>query len=151
MLGVSNPYGFLDSPDGVFTAVAAGKEHSLAIILDGSVVCWGENTNGPCNAPGVNFVQIAAGRWHSLGLRGNGEVRCWGNNSYGQCDAPSGPFAAVAAGAILKKATARVASLRLRIAQDVRSAVAKGREQDNEVLELGGAVTVHIAVRRPPR
>ena len=53
--------------------------------------------------------------------------------------------------AILKEATARVASLRLRIAQDVRSAVAKRREQDNEVLELGGAVTVHITVRRPPR
>ena len=35
----SNPYGVLDAPDGLFTAVAAGKEHVLAIGLDGSLVC----------------------------------------------------------------------------------------------------------------
>ena len=55
------------------------------------------------------------------------------------------------AGAILKEATAGVASLRFRIAWDACSAVAKGREQDNEVLELGNAIAVHIAVRRAPR
>ena len=42
----SNPYGVLDAPDGLFTAVAAGKEHALAIGLDGSVVCWGNNAQG---------------------------------------------------------------------------------------------------------
>ena len=36
------------------------------------------------------------------------------------------------------------------MARDARSAVAKGREQDNEVLELGDAIAVHIAVRRAP-
>ena len=54
------------------------------------------------------------------------------------------------AGAMLKEATAGVASLRLRIVWNARSAVAKGREQDNEVLELGDAIAVHIAVRRAP-
>ena len=55
------------------------------------------------------------------------------------------------AGAILKEATAcGVASLRVQMARDARSAVAKGREQDNEVLELGDAIAVHIAVRRAP-
>lgn len=35
----SNSDGVLDAPDGLFTAVAAGKGHSLAIGFDGSVVC----------------------------------------------------------------------------------------------------------------
>ena len=62
----ANPYGVLDSPDGVFTAVAAGKEHSLAISLDGSVVCWGNNDEGQCNASSGAFVEIAVGGADSI-------------------------------------------------------------------------------------
>lgn len=62
----SNPYGVLDAPDGLFTAVAAGKEHALALGLDGSVVCWGNNTQGQCNAPSGSVVEIAGGGGHSI-------------------------------------------------------------------------------------
>ena len=53
----SNAYGVLDAPDGLFTAVAAGKEHSLAIRLDGSVLCWGNNDEGQCNAPSGSLLR----------------------------------------------------------------------------------------------
>ena len=69
---------------------------SLAIRVDGSVACWGDNVDGrapPAGVPG-NFVAIAAGFTHSLALRRDGSVACWGRNREGQAppDGVSGPF-----------------------------------------------------------
>jgi hypothetical protein len=42
--------------------VAAGDEHSAALLSDGSVVCWGDNSGGQGDVPpGVNGVALAAG------------------------------------------------------------------------------------------
>jgi len=36
---------------GGFTAVAAGKDHSLALKRNGTVIAWGSNTYGECDIP----------------------------------------------------------------------------------------------------
>jgi alpha-tubulin suppressor-like RCC1 family protein len=71
-------------------AVAGGAGHSLALLEDGTVVGWGDNTFGqrmvPAQLNGV--VAIAAGDYHSLALRADGSVVAWGDNSGGQTKVP---------------------------------------------------------------
>ena len=81
-----NSYGQCDAPDGVFTQVAAGGEHSLGLREDGTIECWGLNNEGQCDAPKGKFTQVSAGYYHSIGLREDGTVECWGRNNYGQCN-----------------------------------------------------------------
>jgi hypothetical protein len=76
-------------------AVAAGAEHSLALLTDGTVRSWGRNEAGqlgpgldpaalplsavPMPVPGLsNVTAIAAGAWHSLALQADGTVVSWG-------------------------------------------------------------------------
>ncbi|MEI7908405.1 MAG: cadherin-like beta sandwich domain-containing protein [Verrucomicrobiota bacterium] len=83
-------------------AIAAGKEHSLALCADGTLVGWGLNASGQLGAGnltatypapvvvsagalgGKTVVAIAAGTYHSLALAADGTVAAWGNNFYGQ-------------------------------------------------------------------
>jgi YVTN family beta-propeller protein len=77
---------------GVFTAVAAGYTHSLALRSDGTVWAWGANNLGqlgdgtttarltPVQVNGLTGVQaIAAGVYFSLALRSDGTVWAWGD------------------------------------------------------------------------
>src|SRR5205823_5305987 len=93
-------------------AVAAGKDHSLALTSGGAVFAWGDNSAGQlgdgsfANRPTADFVTdldgsgvtsvtaIAAGNSHSLARldaiahpgvgAAYGEVRAWGDNASGQ-------------------------------------------------------------------
>ncbi|MDD3642297.1 MAG: Ig-like domain-containing protein, partial [Candidatus Krumholzibacteria bacterium] len=68
----------------------------------GSVVAWGYNGSGQCDAPASNlgFVSVAGGGAHSLGLKLDGTIVAWGFNFSGQCNVPSPNtgFVKVAAG-----------------------------------------------------
>jgi len=79
------------------TAVAAGEEHSLALLANGTVMAWGDNHEGqlgdgttktsavPVPVPGLSGVTaIAAGSLFSLALLSNGTVMAWGDNREGQ-------------------------------------------------------------------
>jgi alpha-tubulin suppressor-like RCC1 family protein len=80
------------------TAVAAGGEHSLALLGDGEVLAWGGNIvdqlgNGssggssgkPTAVVGLGGVtSIAAGEHHSLALLSGGSIVAWGYNPDGQ-------------------------------------------------------------------
>jgi alpha-tubulin suppressor-like RCC1 family protein len=79
------------------TAISAGGLHSLALLVDGSVVSWGDNeygqlgdestnaSNVPVAVAGLSGVKaIAAGGNHSLALLNNGTVMAWGDNESGQ-------------------------------------------------------------------
>jgi alpha-tubulin suppressor-like RCC1 family protein len=69
--------------------ITAGKDHSLILNKDGSLVAWGSNTDGQCNVPsGNDFVAVEAGWHHSLALKADGSVVAWGMKHYGQCNVP---------------------------------------------------------------
>lgn len=78
-------------------AIAAGDQHNLALLSDGTVRAWGSNLNGklgdgtqanrnlPVTVPGLGgVVAIAAGAGHSLAVLGDGTARAWGSNDHGQ-------------------------------------------------------------------
>jgi alpha-tubulin suppressor-like RCC1 family protein len=79
------------------TAVAAGEEHSLALLSNGTVMAWGDGNEGqlgdgsmsnsavPVPVQGLTGVKaIAAGSLFSLALLKNGTVMAWGDNRFGE-------------------------------------------------------------------
>ena len=85
--------------------ITAGKYHSCAVLVDGSVRCWGyggygalgygnTNTIGGDDTPasagpvdlglGRTAVAITAGSYHTCALLDDGTVRCWGYDGDGQ-------------------------------------------------------------------
>ncbi|MCZ6692209.1 MAG: hypothetical protein O7H41_21710 [Planctomycetota bacterium] len=95
-------------PSGVLTgvtAVAAGSDHSLALLQDGTVRSWGHGQFGqlgnddtpswqltpvpvldPSDATGLlqGVIAIAAGEVHSMAILIQGDVKAWGDNFAGQ-------------------------------------------------------------------
>jgi len=80
-------------------SVAAGASHTCALLQDGSVQCWGNNTSGQLGNPNVSdamsfkpidvslsekAIQIVATEYSSCALLESGKVQCWGNNFFGQ-------------------------------------------------------------------
>ena len=77
--------------------VALGGQHSCALRGDGTVLCWGSNSNGqlgdgsqndratPAPVPGLTgVVRIAAGDTHTCALLADASAVCWGQNFSGQ-------------------------------------------------------------------
>ena len=83
-------------------AIAAGRNHSLAVLVTGSVVGWGDDTYGQLDIPAnlTNVVAVAGGYLHSVALCADGTVAAWGDDTYGQTDVPAGltNVVAIAAG-----------------------------------------------------
>jgi alpha-tubulin suppressor-like RCC1 family protein len=65
-------------------AVSAAT-HTLALKRDGTVLAWGDNSQGQCDVPpGLsNVVAISAANGVSLALQSDQRVAAWGWNSYG--------------------------------------------------------------------
>ncbi|NIL42561.1 cell wall anchor protein [Salinispora arenicola] len=81
------------------TAIAGGDGHSLALTSTGSVLAWGDNSDGQLGdgtttdtttpvavdlPTGTEVTAIAAGAVHSLSLSSTGGAFAWGNNDQGQ-------------------------------------------------------------------
>jgi alpha-tubulin suppressor-like RCC1 family protein len=89
----------------VYTQLAAGQHHSLALQADGSLYAWGNNFYGqlgtatntgantanatPTQVPGT-YTRLAAGLGHSQALQATGSLYAWGDNAAGQLGAGSG-------------------------------------------------------------
>ena len=95
--------GDVDTGAGVVD-VTAGDDHSCALRTDeGTVMCWGDNSQGQLGYPNVPAVgddetpasvgtvdvggtveQVVAGGHHTCALLSNGTIRCWGRAAEGQ-------------------------------------------------------------------
>src|SRR3954465_9666296 len=73
----NNPFGEASSPPGLdgVIAIAAGNNHSLALLTNGTVVAWGSNFSGETEVPKdlTNVIAISA-RAHSVALKSDGTV-----------------------------------------------------------------------------
>jgi alpha-tubulin suppressor-like RCC1 family protein len=78
-------------------AIAAGLDHTCALMNNQSVMCWGSNRYGqlgnnalslhpfPILVQGLSgVVTLSAGSYHTCGLLSDGSVDCWGLNTSGQ-------------------------------------------------------------------
>jgi cysteine-rich repeat protein len=88
-------------------AISAGDLHACAILVDGSVKCWGDNSSGKLgigdterrgddpgemgeSLPTVHLgtskkaIAIAAGLHHTCAILEDGSVKCWGSNMGGK-------------------------------------------------------------------
>jgi alpha-tubulin suppressor-like RCC1 family protein len=85
--------------------IAAGGDHTCAILQSGALRCWGANHNGQLGhgnttnlgddetvasagnvdlGPDVSIKDLALGGYHTCALLSSGAVRCWGANGNGQ-------------------------------------------------------------------
>ena len=98
------------------TAIAAGAMNSCALLVGGTVQCWGLNSSGtigqqhlgelkvPVPVTGVTTATgVSLGASHACALLVAGTVQCWGDNSTSQLG--NGPLAKTKAKA---KAKAKV-------------------------------------------
>lgn len=90
---------------GLATRIAAGGDHTCAVLVGGAVRCWGYNVYGQLGygntsnvgdnetvysvgnvdlGSGVVVKDLALGEYHSCALTSAGAVKCWGNNGNGQ-------------------------------------------------------------------
>lgn len=90
---------------GLATLIAAGGDHTCAILQSGAVRCWGRNDFGQLGrgntnnigdnetvysagdldlGAGVMVKDLALGGFHTCALLTTGAVRCWGRNDNGQ-------------------------------------------------------------------
>jgi len=83
-------------------AVSAGNQHTCAILDNGDVKCWGDDsfgqlgdggTNTDTNAPSSTAIDLGTGRtavamsdgyFHTCAILDNGDLKCWGYDYYGQ-------------------------------------------------------------------
>ena len=80
-------------------ALAAGYGHTCALLVDGTMRCWGGNAegelgNGTTATPGTarpvivsgvaGATAIATGAYHTCAVLSGGTVTCWGRNGQGQ-------------------------------------------------------------------
>jgi hypothetical protein len=82
------------APAGSFTAVTAGEEHSCALRMDKTLVCWGRSKGGQATPPAGSFTALAVGTGseYACSIKTDLAAQCWGRD--GRFTAPPGKYAA---------------------------------------------------------
>ncbi len=131
-------------------AVAAGADHSLALLRDGTVRAWGANDAGqlgdgttlsralPVIVEGLSdVIAIAAGGRFSLALRRDGAVFAWGRNNVGQLGVATSDFCPIDSVLPCSSHPLPVAGLSAITAIAAGGAHSLGLRQDGVVLAWG--------------
>lgn len=141
--------------------IAAGNSHVCAILNDGSVKCWGNNSSGQLGLDSaaaamgdgggemgdslatVNLgasrtaIAISAGSEHTCAILDNETLKCWGNNSVGQLGQDSTTTYGASAGSM-----STLSPVSLGVGRTVRQVVAFGDSTcaflDNSVVKCWG-------------
>src|SRR5438094_1550556 len=87
---------------GAVTAVDIGAFYSCALLQDGTVRCWGDNSTGElgdgtttnASTPGAvagigGAATVTAGGFHTCVRMPDGTIQCWGRNNAGQLGDPA--------------------------------------------------------------
>jgi alpha-tubulin suppressor-like RCC1 family protein len=84
----------------LFTAMAAGYNHTCALAISGAIYCWGSSDNGqsgpnagsgaPMVPVGLTGTAITAGGWHTCAVTAGGAY-CWGFAQLGQLGSGTAP------------------------------------------------------------
>ena len=79
--GKVNYVGPVPSGTGFIVNAAAGENHAVALIDDGTVVAWGDNYYGATSVPSglSGVVDVAAGERSTAVLKSDGTVLWWGS------------------------------------------------------------------------
>jgi alpha-tubulin suppressor-like RCC1 family protein len=84
------------------TAIAAGCNHSLALLANGQLTAWGYGGRGalgtggnssatrPISVPGMSNVIVIAAFEHSMAIQADGLLQTWGYNNHYQLGRTSG-------------------------------------------------------------
>jgi alpha-tubulin suppressor-like RCC1 family protein len=77
---------------GTVQMLAGGMSHNIALKSDGTVVAWGDTSEGQSTVPtGLKgIVAIDAGGYYSMALQSDGTVVAWGINTDGVTNVPIG-------------------------------------------------------------
>jgi alpha-tubulin suppressor-like RCC1 family protein len=75
-------------------SITVGNNHKCAIMENGKLICWGDNTHGQIasiqNEPTVDLgtgrtaIAVDAGSDHTCAILDDQSIKCWGSNSNGQ-------------------------------------------------------------------
>lgn len=102
---------------GMATAIAAGDEHSCALVTGGKIACWGSNDAGQLGIASDSRVPVfpdSFGTVTAISAHGAttcavtdaNEMWCWGDNSSGQLGDNTNKSRAIPARAMIKDAVA---------------------------------------------
>jgi hypothetical protein len=58
-------------------AVTTGTGHTCGLKDDGTIICWGDNSNKQILSPSGTFAFIDAGEFYNCAVKINGGVDCW--------------------------------------------------------------------------